>query len=190
MLKSCSNKLEIQPSTFGGFGMFANCDIKKHDTILDAPSPAGTSNKPSVGKYCYNCAALLKPRTFQFNCCTNMTFCSEECKTIAAENYHTALCGRDFSDIYELASSKTFAISTAARETLVFQRLLAMRVQAGTPPLRTPPISWITANYQSRSPLPWNRGTNIIGPINVLQKLGVNIFTAEEYDTWVLQDML
>ncbi|PMD33341.1 hypothetical protein L207DRAFT_571522 [Hyaloscypha variabilis F] len=190
MLLSCSDSLEIRSSSVGGLGMFAKRDIQKGERILSAPSVTGTSNKPSTGRYCYNCAAALKTSsTLAFSCCPSMKFCGEECKTIAGNNYHNALCGKDFSDIYKSALSNEFAESTVARDTLIFLRLLAMSVQARTHPLATPPIAWITANYEAQSPLPWSRGVNIIGPIKILEKLGVNIF-AEEYDTWVMQTML
>lgn len=108
---------------------------------------------------------------------------------MAGNNYHNALCGKDFSDIYTAALSNEFSESTVARDTLIFLRLLAMSVQARTHPLATAPIAWIIANYEAQSPLPWSRGVNITGPIKVLEKLGVDIF-AEEYDTWVMQTML
>jgi hypothetical protein len=166
--------------------MFAKRDIKTGEKILDAPSAAGISNKPSNGRYCYNGAATL--RTSQrvgFSCCPSMNFCSEECKQIAETNYHAALCGKDFSDIYEAASSSDYVESTTARDSLLFLRLFALSLQAGTHPLATPPIRWMTANDETQSPMPWSRGTNMTGPIKILQKLGVDIF-AGEYDTWVL----
>ncbi len=108
---------------------------------------------------------------------------------MARNNYYNALCSKEFSDIYTAALSNEFSESTVARDTLIFLRLLAMSVPARTYLLATPPIAWITANYEAQSPLPWSRGVNIIGPIKILEKLGVDIF-AEEYDTWVTQKIL
>jgi hypothetical protein len=198
MLESCSDSLEIRPSSLGNLkkaataqclGVFAKRDIKKGEKLLDAPSATGTSNKPTTGQYCYNCAAKLKKTPiFSFSCCPAMKFCGEECKNIAEINYHTAICGKDFSELYKAASSQDFAESSKARDNLQILRLLAVSLQAGTHPLKTPPIGWLVANYEAQSPIPWSRGANITGPLRTLQILGVDIF-AEEYDTWALQTM-
>lgn len=196
ILDSCSDCLEIRHSSLGSrngttqsFGMFAKRDIKKNEKILDSPSATGTSNKPATGQYCYNCAFTLKKnQVFTFTCCPTMKFCSEVCLEIANGNYHKALCGKDFSELYQAASSQTFSESSKARDNLVFLRLIAISLQAGTPPLMTPPIAWLGANYEAQSPIPWSRGANIIGPLRTLQILGVSIF-AEDYDIWVLQTM-
>jgi hypothetical protein len=189
MLESCSSNLEIRPSPFGGVGMFAKQNIKKGETVLNTPCASGVSNRPTNGPYCYNCAAKRKAvRVFDFDCCPWMKFCSKECREIASTNYYSALCGKDFSDLYEAASSDGFLQSAIARDTLLFLRLFAISLKAGTHPLKTPPISWITANHEAQSPMPWSRSVNIQGPIKVLQKLGVNTF-ADDYDTWVLQTL-
>jgi hypothetical protein len=124
MLELCSDSLLIRPSSFGGsknaattqcLGMFAKRNIKKGEKIMDAPSATGTSNKPTTGQYCYNCAATLnKARKCSFSCCPTMKFCGEECQNIAQTNYHTALCGKDFSELYKAASSQDFAESSKA----------------------------------------------------------------------------
>ena len=187
MLSPCSDSLEIWPSSFGGFGMFAKRDIKKGEKILDAPCASGVSNKPTTGSYCYNCAAKRKTtHVFSFDCCPSMKFCSEECRQIADTQYHSPLCGKDFSSLYDAASDNNFRKSTAARDTFLYLCLLAISQKAGTHLLATPPVGWITANYEAQSAMVGSRSVNIQGPINMLQKLGVNVF-AEENDTWVLQ---
>lgn len=196
LLESCSNCLEIRPSALGGpkattqcFGMFATRDIKKNEKILDAPTATGVSNKPVTGQYCYNCAfALKKSQATSFSCCPNMKFCGKDCLQIAEDNYHKALCGKDFSELYQSASSQDPQESSKGRDSLMFLRLIAISAQFGTHPLLTPPISWLVANDESPSPIPWSRGANITGPLKAIQKLGLDIF-AEEYDTWVLQTM-
>lgn len=189
MLGLHSEYLEIRPSPFGGFGMFAKQDNRKGERTLDAPCGSGVSNNPVNGQYCYNCAAKRKTiRVFDFDCCPWMKFCSKECRVIAGTNYHSVLCGKDFSDLYKAASSNDFLETTIARDTILFLRLFAISLKVGTHPLSTPPVGWITANYETQSPMPWSRSVHIQGPINILQKLGVNIF-ADEYDTWVVQTL-
>jgi hypothetical protein len=167
--------------------MFAKRDTKKGEKLLDAPSATGTSNMHTTGKYCYNCAAKLTTSLIvTFNCCPTMKFCGDECRGIAEMNYHTALCGKDLDEFYQAAMSNDFTESANARAALSFMRLIAISVQAGTHPLKTPPMSWLVANHEAQSPLPWTRAGNVTGPIKVLQKLGIDIFT-DDYDTWVLQ---
>jgi hypothetical protein len=75
-----------------------------------------------------------------------------------------------------------------ARNGLLCLRLISGSVKVGSHPLKTPPLSFIGANYESQAPIPWSRGSNITGPLKILQTLGVDIF-AEEYDSWVLHMM-
>ena len=39
------------------------------------------------------------------------------------------------------------------------------------------------------TPVSWSRAMNIISPLKILRELGVDIFSDESYDTWVLQTM-
>lgn len=193
MLESCSDCLEIRPSTLGTdcFGMFAKRDISKNEKILDSVCATGVSTQPAGGQYCYNCAAKLAGHksSLAFDCCRTMQFCSLPCRTIVDTTYHKAICGKDFSDIYKIAASSNFHDSAVARNSLLYLRLIAGSVQAGSHPLKTSPNSWIGANYESTAPSPWARDSNITGPIKVLQLLGIDIFAAEQYDTWVLQEI-
>lgn len=196
LLESSSDCLEIRPSAHGGpkaitqcFGMFATRDIKQNEEMLDASTATAVSNKPMTSQYCYNCAATLKKsQATSFSCCPNMKFCGNDCLQIAEDNYHKALCGKDFSELYQAASSQDPQESSKGRDSLMFLRLIAISIQSGTLPLMTPPISWLVANDESPSPIPWSRGANIIGPLKAIEKLGLDIF-ADEYDTWVLQTM-
>lgn len=189
-LEIVSTCLEIRPSPLaaGCSGMFAKTNIKKGEKILDSPCATGVSASQETGQYCYNCAAKLKAsKTQTFDCCPKIKFCSAECKDIAGSNYHQAICGKDFDYIYkDYLGAKTTRASSTARVSAVFLRLMAMCVQAGRSPFDHPLIASLTANYESEAPSPWSFASNIVGPIRVLQTLGVDVFV-EDFDTWVLQ---
>jgi hypothetical protein len=101
-------------------------------------------------------------------------------------NYHGAICGKDFSDIYTTQQSTNFRKSGATRASSAFLRLMAMCVQAGKAPLELRLMASLKAKYESKAPSPWIFAGNVVGPINTLQNFGVDIF-GEEFDTWVLQ---
>jgi hypothetical protein len=101
---------------------------------------------------------------------------------IASTNYHSTLWGRDFSVLYKATSSYDFLESTMARDAMSFLRLFAISLKAGTHLLTIPPVGWITTNYELSRLCLRGRSVNIQVPINLLQKLGINIF-ADEYDT-------
>lgn len=199
MLSSCSDALEIRMSPVGvkgeqSLGMFAKRDIISGTTILDSPSATGVSSKFATGTYCYNCALSLRSNrerdgdNARCSCCPSMQFCSTECTQIAEDNYHSALCGRDFSILYkEAAASSPNSAARRARDNIFLMRALAISVQAKTHPLATAPISWLMVNDDARSPVPWSRENQITGPLQILEVLGVDVFVDERYDVWVLQ---
>lgn len=56
---------------------------------------------------CYNSLKKLENgATVTFPCCPSLKFCSVECKEVANSEYHTAACGKDFSDVYNHAQNK------------------------------------------------------------------------------------
>lgn len=79
----------------------------------------------------------------------------------------------------------------------MFLRFLAICVQAGDHPLKHPVIAQMvphivdTVQYVRERPavLGWTFKAHIIGPIEVLQTLGVDVFADLRYDTWVLMTM-
>ena len=189
-MRACSNSLEIRSSPMAPecLGVFATRNIKSGEMILDSPCATGVSNSQTTGEYCYNCAAKLKAsKTTAHACCPQMKFCSNECKTVADTNYHKSLCGKDFKHIDQAFRSPELPKAVAAKVTAVFLRLMAMCVQHGRSPLEHPFIASLTANYKSLFPTPWSFQGHIVEPIKILQKLGVNVFVADDFDTWVLQ---
>jgi hypothetical protein len=82
--------------------------------------------------------------------------------------------------------SKAGTDSDAVKE-LVFLRMLAMCIQAEGHPLLHPMIARLVPQYNTETAIPWRLRDHIIGPIEILQSLGVDIFAASQYDTWVLQ---
>ena len=188
---SCSDSLEIRLSQIAVacLGVFAKKDIIKGEKILDCRCATGTSNSPTTGRHCYNCARNLESaRTPHCAQCQSIIFCSEECKALAEQNYHAAICGRDFSSLYGSVQGTAIKERSNARVTQSFLRLIAIFVQAGEHPPRHFSVASLTANYKSE-PIPWSYGGHIFGPHKVMEELVIDIFVNEDFDTWVLQSI-
>lgn len=110
-LKQHSKVLSIRKSDIHGYGMFAKRAIKEGEILLRTPTPFGVSYEQldtdeQAVTQCYNCFKKLEDGDMlTFPCCPHLKFCSAECKEIASSDYHTALCGKDFSNIYNHAQS-------------------------------------------------------------------------------------
>jgi hypothetical protein len=196
-LKRCSTKLQIQPSILAGssahtnksacLGMFAKKNILPGDVVLSAPALISASNKPFAIR-CYNCHADLSlASSFSLSCCPSLRFCSLECRDISESYYHKALCGRDYKEALMTSEASKAGTDSGAVKELVFLRILALCIQAEGHPLQHPMIARLVPQYNPETVIPWRLRDFIISPIEILQSLGVDIFAASQYDTWVLQ---
>ena len=73
--------------------------------------------------------------------------------------------------------------------SLLWLRVLACCVQTGLHPLETPWMAKLTAQYETEQKVGWSYQANIVTPYEVLEKLGVDVFTDTRYDSWVLSVM-
>ncbi|KZF25161.1 hypothetical protein L228DRAFT_62964 [Xylona heveae TC161] len=123
--------------------------------------------------------------------CDDTVFCSRTCYDLAMTHYHPSVCGKDVD---------TIARDTSAREAadalylLLLGRALAMAETTGHHPLELKEVKFIWGDFTSPAhpvdSLPFTFASNIQGPLHILEKMDINIFTAlERYDTWVLNTL-
>ncbi|KAI9780163.1 MAG: hypothetical protein M1839_007000 [Geoglossum umbratile] len=168
-----------------GLGMFATKPIPKGGRVLLDITPVGvtTVNNPGV---CGNCCGELPASPLTLQCCSKIVFCSPICRSLALTHYHSVLCGKDFSWLYE--PTKTALMGLPDMRPAIFLRLLAMCIHQGVAhPLQLPTIARLMPSYGSNHPCTWNMHGNITAPIQILQALGIDVFADLRYDTWVLQ---
>ena len=64
--------------------------------------------------------------------------------------------------------------------------ILAVCVQSGTRPLKTPLIARVTPLCDDENRRRWSPSNDITMPIKVLQQLGVDTYADSRFDAWVL----
>ncbi|CAL3971745.1 unnamed protein product [Diplocarpon coronariae] len=113
-LRKSSNSLEIRPSAVGGsirnlaqpdcFGIFATKRIPKGYPFLKQTHPFAISLEQSESQ-CGNCFHSLADCSsiHVLQCCSIYRYCSTKCAKAALDNYHHAICGKDFSEIINRA---------------------------------------------------------------------------------------
>lgn len=196
-LKQHSKVLRIQKSKKHGFGMFAKRAIKEGEVILKVPTPFGISYEQldtdeRTATQCYNCFQKLEDSSgFIFPCCPHLKFCSSDCKEIANTHYHKAICGKDFSDVYNHAQntwggkaqggkksemgiagfyndkqSRSYPKNTnwiyPSHVPLILLRFLAICIQSGGHPLKHPIIEQLVPHQTDD--VQWNEGKIVVIP--------------------------
>jgi hypothetical protein len=167
-------------------GVFATKHIKTGERVLVDVTVTGVTNVKSPG-ICGNCCRSISYKAVMAECCQCLSFCSQRCHDLALANYHQVMCGKEFDWLYE--SAKDATPLSLSMMPLVFLRFLAICVQQGVHPLDHPLVSQLTPQYEADHLCTWSMVGNIIEPINILQKLGIDVFADLRYDTHVLQTM-
>lgn len=190
--------LEIRKSTLSPrnstsqkscLGVFAKRDIKPGEKILDSRTPFGVSSQ-QMRDQCYNCHAPLSKTITSFSCCPKLKFCSQECRDVADKYYHESLCGKDFEDLYRTMRQSDFETTDApVFVALVWLRILAVLVKARRHPLKNPFFARLEPQYGFQLPQGWSLESHVVAPIHILQKLGIDVFSAWDYDAWVLETL-
>jgi hypothetical protein len=225
-LNHCSDCLEVRRSPIQGvsacYGMFATRRIRAFETILYATNPFSVSLEQTTTQ-CYNCFQVLATsKTIRrFSCCQTIRYCSPRCLNISRKYYHSAICGRDFSELITRGQQSYGGKSEGSQygntgktelseltgwndkpskgypkmnyrfpdqSPLVLARALAICLQAGGHPLEHPNIAQLTEGSESVRTV-WSLNGMAIGPLKVLEILGVNIFSDERYETWVMRTL-
>lgn len=216
-LKKCSKVLQIRPLTVDvsgshgvSYGMFASQDIhkgdiiierspvlsisglelKKHLSLIDSLIGEAKTRSKTSPENCFNCYGLLNESgpKYGFVCCSHLYFCSRDCKNLATQYYHDALCGTNILPIYSLPRNKKCHVWGPDTAGIIWLRLLATCKQGGAHPLQHPLVA-SPSNHEAAAQDPWSLETRVIRPLKTLEMLGIDIFTNQRYDTWVLETL-
>ena len=203
-LHAISSNCSLGPRTFSdpslsqaeGFGIYATTNIGANtrlfddETILGATSPDTSTPSASKGlEICENCCGSLPIRStsrVEATCCSTV-YCSEHCRETALRFYHSKTCGRNFPEMFELQGIKKFDPKMYGPMWL---RVLSICTQSDCHPLDHPLIARLIPQISDGRPLHWSYINNILQPIHILQKLGVDLWKDLRFDTWVLQTVL
>ncbi len=207
----CQTAMACLPRRIGAF-----------ETILYATNPFSVSLEQTTTQ-CYNCFQVLatSKSVRRFSCCQTIGYCSPRCLNISRQYYHSAICGRDFSELVTRGQQSYGGKSEGSQygntgktelsdltgwndkpskgypktnyrfpdqSPLVLARALAICLQAGGHPLEHPNIAQLTEGSESVRTV-WSLNGMVIGPLKVLEILGVNIFSDERYETWVMRTL-
>lgn len=202
------------PATSKQLGVFAKEDLAPGETILEETCLL-TANSRLHGDFCDACSKILPDLELHstaadndhedvVSCedCDDAVFCSQRCLELAQESYHSAVCGGDVSAI---AKDVLIAEASDALYSLLLLRALAMSETQDIHPLDLREVKYIWGDFHSESvsnafdprlddahgglprTLPFSFKYNIMMPLNMLEKMDVNIFdNGGRFDTWVL----
>jgi hypothetical protein len=165
-----------------------------HESYCDACSKPLSEDEIEDSRSCEDCAEVY--------------FCSEECQELAQEFYHSAICG--------VNTDQKVPANEAADSlyTLLLVRALALAEAQELHPLELKEVRYIWGDYHGLEldrewkvdskeearpvgpfgsvpqTLPFSFNNNILIPLNILEKMDVNIFEqSHRYDTWVFNTL-
>jgi hypothetical protein len=167
------------------FGVFALVDIPSGRRVLKDYTCLCAVH--DITGRCPACCDLLSSGTVEADCCKTR-FCSAACWD-NANKFHSAVCGKDLAR-WERATESPDYSSIAVTEDRLLLRALAFAVNFGDlHPLQAPIISRLTP-FQPGSgdhePRPFSLARSIIAPIDMLTRLGIDIYSNHNFDTWVV----
>lgn len=188
-------------------GLFAKDDIKPGETVLNEFSLLAANNRLKES-LCDACSSELPPlneKSTVVGCpeCDDIMFCNEDCLERAQEAYHPSVCDKDIDTIAKDPDprEKTFALYL-----LLLSRALAMSATQGKHPLELREVKYIWGDFLPSASnavplslnappppvwtLPFSFEYNISGPLHVLEKMDIDIFTSlAYYDLWVFNTL-
>jgi hypothetical protein len=201
--------------TIKQLGVFAKEDLQPGETVLLEKSLLTATSRVHE-TYCDACSAKLQsvgavPRQGDGQdpvaCgeCQEAVFCCQKCHDLAQESYHPALCGTDVS---AMARDGPAGEAADALYSLLLLRTLAMSETQDEHPLDLKEVKYIWGDFQhpgspdrtnasSRDAhggfprtLPFSFKYNILMPLNMLEKMDVDIFDdGGKYSTWVFNTL-
>lgn len=188
-------------------GLFAREDIAPMETVLLETS-ALTVNNSQVYPLCDACSSELpdvgdEQQGVPCELCTETVYCSQDCHDFAMETYHTAVCDRDVDGIAKNSHQRETANML---HLLLLGRALAMSETQQIHPLELKEVKYIwgdflptSSNAVPSSPqagpppvwtLPFSFRANITGPLDMLEKMEVDVFAdIEKYDLWIFNTL-
>ena len=140
----------------------------------------------SISRCATCCSDLTSAIT---NSCCNVPYCSRTCSQTALQKFHPALCGKDFTFLFE--ASKFAKLNTDfSIDSLLLLRVLALAIhERAVNPLQMSLVARLTPAYDIDHLIIFNFPDHIIMPIRILQELGIDVFANADYDTWVIHTM-
>lgn len=207
--------LEAASSTYGygiiptnkQLGLFAKEDIAPGELVLDEYSVLTANNrlKDALCDACSSELPVLGGDRQAVACpnCDDTLFCDEVCYQGAMDSYHPSVCGKDMDTI----SKDPDPMETPnALYLLLLARTLAMSATQETHPLNLKEIKYIWGDFLPSSTnaiplspnagpppiwtLPFSFASNISGPLHILERMDIDIFTTlRSYDLWVLNTL-
>jgi hypothetical protein len=137
---------------------------------------------------CSACGDVLPSDPVEQFCC-KLKYCSEVCRGRANTFYHAAVCGKDliqYNDARQSLSAKKVAVT----ESRLMLRALAFAVNfSNLHPLLVPVISRLTSprgGARSEQRFAFSLCKHIIEPIDILTRLGIDVYANQNFDTWVI----
>ncbi|KAK5149327.1 hypothetical protein LTR04_007198 [Oleoguttula sp. CCFEE 6159] len=173
-----------------------------HDSLCDACGadlPDLTVSNPTPDQVAAAAKVVTCPE------CNISVFCTPKCLDLAQKSYHPALCDKDAEAI---AKDVPPAEAADALYAHLLLRTLAMAETQAAHPLDLSEVKFIWGDYHNlpveeywdphheyvttdRFPktLPFSFSANILMPLHMMEKMGVNVFESLQYDFWVLNTL-
>ena len=188
-------------------GIFATDDLSPGETVL-LESSVLTANNRLHEPLCDACSSelplvSLSLPTYKCGDCDDTVFCSQSCMKDALTTYHPAVCGKDVETVGKDTGPDEAAESLYL---LLLARVMALAETQGLHPLHLKETQFIWGDFihsdgtylhsNPASPLttarhlPFSFKYNILSPVHVLEKMGIDIFAeAERYDFWIFNTL-
>ena len=168
-------------------GVMATADVKARQILFEDSTVVGSVSDPE-GR-CDCCQAVFTSTSTSIPCC-DIKYCSTSCAEQALKSppkYYKALCGKNVAQFSDIEKNGLISAGIAAYELLMLQLLAVANCITAKHPLKVPMIAWQSAAYDADYLFPVSSRMKIKRQMQMLQLLGINIFTDLQYDTWVLQ---
>ena len=187
-------------------GLFAKEDIEAGETVLDEISVLTVNNrlKEALCDACSSELPSLGENSTVVGCpeCYDTMFCNEDCLA-RAELYHPSVCEKDVDTIAKDPDPKE---TPNALYLLLLARSVAMAETQDCHPLDLKEVKYVwgdflpsAANAVSLSlnappppiwTLPFSFASNISGPLHILEKMDIDIFSSlPQYDLWIFNTL-
>lgn len=198
---SCRVDVVSKPALDGGTGTVQQLGIFAEQTIVPGDvffkeNSLLTARIQSDDARCDACARKLpghREGEVISACeeCDDAVHCSQECLDAANAAYHPAICGKRQDYVPNFEPKET----ADALYFLLIARAIAMATTQNKHPLMLKetqslwgefvPEPWI----KGKATLPWSFKFNVMYPLHAMQQMDIDIFTAHQYDFWVINTL-
>lgn len=196
-------------------GRYRNADIATRASLSLDPSqkksrqPSLKAPEPVYPTETYSCDDCVEAEEDGIDCIPP-TWCSTVCRDLALSSYHPAICGRPIASLFRTAASKP-AVSkkpTTSTPNGAVYNLLLLKTFALALTQEIHPLELSTTKYlygvppaDAESTMPWSFQDHIVKPLEMLDKLNVDIFSGAWrstkssahpgwFDSWVVNTLI